>query len=539
MKIQGSRFAAITSALALMVTGLVGVQPASASSATPASLAISACVNSNEATFSAPRIIIGGLGTTFGFTNNCSDEAVFGNSAGAIKVPNGTTAIPNLAAGGTQNLEVSSEGYFQVTISTFTYHFFVSINSNFSLGTIDGGKHLNLSNLPNYNPTPLQACTNPIPTNVAVVGSGSPAGNTCVALSTSQQTPFDLSTAQIGGTNYVSSQYPHITRTFHAADITGTTTAYLFSATVQANVVAATPLTATAASVSADGRVVTISMSQGIFGPSLQVFTVIVDGNARSSSVGSIMPGATSVILNLSAQNAISSGAVVTVSYSGPLQGAPRIVADLAPSVQLADFSGLSVTNNSTVGGSPSSEAVTTPYNGPILQTPGAAAPVAQGSKVVIPGSNLSGVSKVEIGGLDAKVVVNSAGELEITVPTGLASGTYDLVVTSDSGKLTVQDAIRVSGSAVVSETSESTARPSTKLKEDNTVKVHVFDVVGAGKVQIMFNGKEIAWVNTTDPNDPKLFDEYLVRTLELVDGKNVIEIFVDGKRVDRKAYTK
>lgn len=187
----------------------------------------------------------------------------------------------------------------------------------------------------------------------------------------------------------------------------------------------------------------------------------------------------------------------------------------------------------------PQQNSAPTPYTGPILQTPGAVAPVAQGSKVVIPGSNLSGVSKVEIGGVDAKVVVNSAGELEITVPVGLAAGTYDLVVTSDSGKLTVQDGIRVSGSAAVSETNESTARPSTKLKEDNTVKVYVFDVVGAGKVQIMFNGKEIAWVNTADPNDSKLLNEYLVRTLELVDGKNVIEIFVDGKRVDRKAYSR
>lgn len=180
-----------------------------------------------------------------------------------------------------------------------------------------------------------------------------------------------------------------------------------------------------------------------------------------------------------------------------------------------------------------------TPYTGPIVQAPGALRPVASGARVVLEGSNLSGVSKATIGGRDASVKVNSAGELELTVPAGLAAGTYDLVITSDSGVLTVQGAIRVSGSAAVSETNESTARPSTKLKEDNTVKVHVFGVVGAGKVQIMFNGKEIAWVNTADPNDSKLLNEYLVRTLELVDGKNVIEILVDGKRVDRKAYSR
>lgn len=217
----------------------------------------------------------------------------------------------------------------------------------------------------------------------------------------------------------------------------------------------------------------------------------------------------------------LSKSGFQSLLYNGPIF---EVGGDLCPTAQGSN--------------PPQQNSAPTPYTGPILQTPGAVAPVAQGSKVVIPGSNLSGVSKVEIGGVDAKVVVNSAGELEITVPVGLAAGTYDLVVTSDSGRLTVQDGIRVSGSAAVSETNESTARPSTKLKEDNTVKVYVFEVVGAGKVQIMFNGKEIAWVNTTDPNDSKLLNEYLVRTLELVDGKNVIEVFVDGERERRTVYS-
>jgi hypothetical protein len=45
--------------------------------------------------------------------------------------------------------------------------------------------------------------------------------------------------------------------------------------------------------------------------------------------------------------------------------------------------------------------------------------------------------------------------------------------------------------------------------------------------------------VNATDANDSKLFNGYLVRTVELAEGKNVIEVFVDGVRVDRKAYTR
>jgi hypothetical protein len=146
-------------------------------------------------------------------------------------------------------------------------------------------------------------------------------------------------------------------------------------------------------------------------------------------------------------------------------------------------------------------------------------------------------VSKVSVDGLDANVKVNSAGELEITVPSSLKPGVYDLVIVSDSGTLTVQDGLRVSASVVLG--GDSPVTPSTRLKEDNTVKVYVDDVVGAGKVQIMHNGEEVAWLDASSESDPKLRNGYLVRTIELAPGKNVIEIFVDGKRADRKAYTK
>jgi hypothetical protein len=180
---------------------------------------------------------------------------------------------------------------------------------------------------------------------------------------------------------------------------------------------------------------------------------------------------------------------------------------------------------------------VETPYTGPIV-TPPAAVSFRPGGKAVLPGSNLSGVSKVSVAGLDANVKVTSAGEIEITVPSSLKPGVYDLVIVSDSGTLTVQDGLRVAaGSGSVGATSE--ARPSTKLKEDNTVKAWVFDVVGAGKVQIFHNGKEIAWVNATDSSGSKLTSGYLVRTVDLAPGKNVIEVYVDGERVKRAAYTR
>ena len=82
-----------------------------------------------------------------------------------------------------------------------------------------------------------------------------------------------------------------------------------------------------------------------------------------------------------------------------------------------------------------------------------------------------------------------------------------------------------------------------TKKLDDNSAKIYAKNVVGAGKVQFMLNGKEIAWVYATSAADSKLREAngsfYLVRTVDLVEGqKNVLEIYLDGVRQTRTAYT-
>jgi hypothetical protein len=186
-----------------------------------------------------------------------------------------------------------------------------------------------------------------------------------------------------------------------------------------------------------------------------------------------------------------------------------------------------------TEGPDPEEPSVTAaPFTGPILNTTGLGS-VRAGSNLVISGSNLNGVRKVEVGGLDAQVVVRSDGSIEITVPRGLSAGVYDIVITSDAGRVTVQRALTVLGGFAAGE-----ARPSTKMVSENRLKVWVFEAYGAGKVQIMLNGQEVAWANALSADDPKLRDGYLVRTLALAAGKNVLEVFVDGERVSRRVAT-
>lgn len=80
-----------------------------------------------------------------------------------------------------------------------------------------------------------------------------------------------------------------------------------------------------------------------------------------------------------------------------------------------------------------------------------------------------------------------------------------------------------------------------------NQAKMYAKNPIGEGKVQFYLNGREIAWIRAVDETDPKLrlVTEgpmagigYLVRTVNLVGGKNAFEIYVEGERLRRTAYT-
>jgi hypothetical protein len=123
---------------------------------------------------------------------------------------------------------------------------------------------------------------------------------------------------------------------------------------------------------------------------------------------------------------------------------------------------------------------------------------------------------------------VNDSGTITVTA-------TYDADGTGTAfAAVTVTKTITI-GSADVSSW--------TKNLNDGTVKMYAKNIVGAGKVQFMLNGEEIAWVRATSAADSKLRSangaSYLVRTVDLVEGqKNVLEIYVDGVRTTRTAYT-
>jgi hypothetical protein len=183
-------------------------------------------------------------------------------------------------------------------------------------------------------------------------------------------------------------------------------------------------------------------------------------------------------------------------------------------------------------------QAVAAPYSGPVVTS--GPVTVAPGGQVLLSGSGLETVTTVEVNG--RAIVVDSASEqqLRFTIPLDIALGTKDLVLVSSFGRLSLPGMLRV----VATVPGTTGAEPTASIKRiGDTVRLFATDIIAAGKVQLVLNGREIAWVRALDNTDPKLrFANgayYLVRTIDLAEGKNVFEIFVDGERVRRVAYSR
>jgi len=79
-----------------------------------------------------------------------------------------------------------------------------------------------------------------------------------------------------------------------------------------------------------------------------------------------------------------------------------------------------------------------------------------------------------------------------------------------------------------------------TKAISSRNIKIYARGAVGVGKVSFVHNGREIAWVRASRGSDSKinLAGDGMVRTVRLVPGRNVLEVYVNGQRVVRRIAT-
>ena len=126
---------------------------------------------------------------------------------------------------------------------------------------------------------------------------------------------------------------------------------------------------------------------------------------------------------------------------------------------------------------------------------------------------------------------------------TGVVTVSYDQSDDNDFTGVTTADADLTVSKSIAIGTGADLVSSWTKKLDAGSAKIYAKNIVGAGKVQFMLNGEEIAWVRATSAADSKLRTangaSYLVRTVDLVKGqKNVLEVYVDGVRTTRTAYT-
>ena len=272
--------------------------------------------------------------------------------------------------------------------------------------------------------------------------------------------------------------------------------------------------------------------------------------------------------------NGVGTYGNVTVSAAGLMfaattPGSKKVFSMDSITVQtntIGEFGGVEVYSNTagkvdvTVSSGSASQVVTLTFAAAGVST--GTALVVDAPASVVPGSTL--VVKATLADKygnavspTSDVVVSYEGPgLPLTTPTAFVDGALQfgvLLGTNDSGTATVTvsvytllDKITVQKTIVIGTAGNVGALASwTSNQNDGTVKMYAKNVVGAGKVQFMVNGVEIAWVRAASTSDSKLRlagaegAAYLVRTVDLVEGqKNVLEIYVDGVRTTRTAYT-
>jgi hypothetical protein len=78
--------------------------------------------------------------------------------------------------------------------------------------------------------------------------------------------------------------------------------------------------------------------------------------------------------------------------------------------------------------------------------------PAKPGDLVVVAGSMLDTVQSIAIAGRELEFSIASSNALSVVLPANIAEGLYDLVINSSYGRLTVQDALVVSLTAMTTE---------------------------------------------------------------------------------------
>ena len=166
---------------------------------------------------------------------------------------------------------------------------------------------------------------------------------------------------------------------------------------------------------------------------------------------------------------------------------------------------------------------------------------IYEGFELELYGTDLDTVIGLRLGGINLKIDSKTATSIITTIPAGIAEADYSIYMTHPGG--TKMHPWKFTMQAPITPEISDELKAWTKNLNDGTAKIYAKNIVGGGKIRFMLNGKEIAWVRAVSAADPKLRTangaHYLVRTVDLVEGqKNILEVYLDGVRIKRTAYS-
>jgi hypothetical protein len=186
--------------------------------------------------------------------------------------------------------------------------------------------------------------------------------------------------------------------------------------------------------------------------------------------------------------------------------------------------------------------------------------PGSIGSLLLVP-SGYYGFTTSEFGSQSSQVLVlatgevDLAGEMQMSTTLEVAEGEYQLqlVAMSNDGELIalVLQANVFGFESIVPSVDAQRGPPRgwTKARADGTIKFYARNIVGAGKVRFILNGREVSWIRAVDASEPRLnvglgaARDGLVRTVgrgsrwSLVTGRNVLEIWVGDTRLVYRVF--
>lgn len=184
------------------------------------------------------------------------------------------------------------------------------------------------------------------------------------------------------------------------------------------------------------------------------------------------------------------------------------------------------------------------PFDGPVITTDFSGDSFNVGQSVTISGTGLDGISSVRFGDTEASVSA-SESSASFVVPD-VEPGQYTLTIESSNGSIGLQQQMRVLAGgevAIVDEVTES--KGWTSKQNVSQVKMYAKNIEVGSKYQFFVNGEEVAWVRKNSETDIEgsslraaLGTDYMVRTVDLMPGKNALEVYIDGTRVWRAAYS-